>query len=323
MSQRGATNVPASVRARLLSESRVRGESFDQTLVYFAIERFLYRLSQTEMADRLVVKGATMLRAWGTPLGRPTRDIDFLGSIESSPAAVAKAVRECLAVAYPDDGIVFEDDVVTTEITVEDRYPGIRATVRGHLDRARFKLQLDIGIDDAVVPDPEWVDYPTLLELDAPRVLAYLPATAIAEKSEAMVTLGAANSRMKDFYDIWLLASTRDFAGAELARALRATFTHRGTALPSVRPLALTPAFYDDPATLARWRAFAAKVGTDAPPDFGALCEAIGEFIMAPTAAAAAAAADDGHDDDGGGADAAGPLAQNWTHGHGWSSRRA
>lgn len=292
------------MRARLLTLSKQRGESFDQVLVYFAIERFLYRLSQTQLADRLIVKGATMLRAWGTPLGRPTRDIDFLGAIENSPAAVAAAVRECLNVEYPADGIVFEDEVITTEITVEDRYPGVRATLRGHLDGARFKLQLDIGVDDAVVPDPEWVEYPTLLDLEAPRILAYIPATAVAEKFEAMVKLGAANSRMKDFYDIWLLASTRDFEGAELASALRATFTRRGTALPTVRPLALTPAFYDDPAVQDRWRAFAARSGDGVPADLRGVCDAIDTFVMRAAAAAAAGQT----------------FTEAWVIGEGWSS---
>ena len=118
MSQRELKNVPASVRARLLSEARASGDSYDQVLQYFAIERFLYRLSQTKWADRLIVKGAIMLRAWGTPLGRPTRDIDFLGSIDRSPATVERTVRECLAVEYPSDGLVFDQSVEIAEINV-------------------------------------------------------------------------------------------------------------------------------------------------------------------------------------------------------------
>jgi hypothetical protein len=169
MSQRGLKNVPASIRVRLLNEAKASGDSYDQVLQYFAIERFLYRLSKTQWGERLIVKGAIMLRAWGTPLGRPTRDIDFLGKIDNSPEAVERAVRECLAVEYPDDGLVFAPDIETAEINVMDRYPGVRIVVRGNLDGGTFKLQLDIGIDDAVVPDPEWIEYPTLLDLDSPR----------------------------------------------------------------------------------------------------------------------------------------------------------
>ncbi len=190
MIQRALQNIPASVRARLLNEVRASGDSYDQVLQYFAIERFLYRLSKTEWGERLIVKGAIMLRAWSTPLGRPTRDIDFLGDIDNSPEAVEQAVRQCLAVGYPDDGLVFDPVVDTAEINVMDRYPGIRAVVRGNLDGGTFKLQLDIGIDDAVVPDPEWVDYPTLLDFDAPRVLAYQPRSGRAKSDSPLGCLG-------------------------------------------------------------------------------------------------------------------------------------
>ncbi len=251
MSQRELKNVPASVRARLLNEAKACGDSFDQVLQYFAIERFLYRLAQTEWADRLIVKGAIMLRAWGTPLGRPTRDIDFLGNIDNSPEAIERAVRECLAVEYPDDGLVFDRNVETGEINVMDRYPGVRVVVRGNLDGGTFKLQLDIGIDDAVVPDPEWVEYPTLLDLEAPRVLAYQPVTALAEKFETMVSRGLANSRLRDYYDLWLLPTLRTYEGTQVATAIGATFGHRGTDVPADVPVGLSSAFFGDPAKQA------------------------------------------------------------------------
>jgi len=287
VSRREITNVPASVHARLLRRAKEQGESFDQVLQYFAIERFLYRLSLTEWAERFVVKGAIMLRAWGTPLGRPTRDIDFLGDIDNSPAAVELAVRECLAVEYPDDGLAFDREIETSQINVADRYPGVRAVIRGHLDGGRFKLQLDVGIDDAVVPGPEWVDYPTLLDLKAPRILTYRPPTAVAEKFEAMVSKGLANSRMRDFYDIWLLSTVRSHDGAQLAAALGATFAHRGTPLPSEVPPALTAAFHASPDVQARWRAFLMRGRVDAPAELSEVCEAITAFVMPPTAAAA------------------------------------
>jgi hypothetical protein len=295
-------NIPASVRARLLTRAKEQGESFDQILVYFAIERFLFRLAQTPWGDRLVVKGATMLRARGTPLGRPTRDIDFSGSLDNSPEAVATVVGECLKVPYADDGLVFDDEVEATAINVMDRYPGIRTIVTGNLDGALFKLQLDIGVDNAVVPDPEWVDYPTLLDLEAPRILAYMPATAIAEKFETMVSLGLANSRMKDFYDVWLLSRAHGFEGGELVSAFAATFAQRGTELPTDRPVALTSAFFDSTDARVRWAALVSRSGIEAPRELAEVCEAIALFVM-PTAVAA-------HAGD--------SFSQRWIPGGGW-----
>jgi hypothetical protein len=288
VSRRDLTNVPASVHARLLALAKGQGESYDQMLQYFAIERFLYRFSLTEWGGRLVVKGAIMLRAWGTPLGRPTRDIDFLGAMDNSVDAVERAVRDCLAMDYPDDGLVFDTGIETSEINVADKYPGVRVVVRGHLDGGRFRLQLDIGIDDAVVPEPEWVDYPTLLDLEAPRILAYLPTTAIAEEFETMVSMGLANSRLKDYYDIWLLSTVHAHDGAELSAALDATFSHRGTPIPTDTPPALTDAFHASAEAQARWQAFLTGKGIDAPADLAQVCGVITSFVMPPTVAAAA-----------------------------------
>lgn len=287
MSHRELKNIPASVRARLLSEAKAGGDSYDQVLQYFAIERFLYRLAQTEWAERLVVKGAIMLRAWGTPLGRTTRDIDFLGNIDNSPEVVGRVVRECLAVEYPADGIVFDPDVETLEINVMDRYPGVRAVVRGNLDGGTFKLQLDIGIDDAVVPNPDWVEYPTLLDFEAPQVLAYHPVTALAEKFETIVSRGLTNSRLRDYYDLWLLPTLRGYPGPEVSAALAATFNHRGTSLPSEVPPGLSSAFFGDPTIQAAWRSFLSTRRVEAPASLEDVCEAIRAFIMPPAAAVA------------------------------------
>jgi predicted nucleotidyltransferase component of viral defense system len=287
VTRRDLANVPASVHARLLSRAKAQGESYDQVLQYFAIERFLYRLSLTEWGERFVVKGAIMLRAWGTPLGRPTRDIDFLGAIDNSTAAVERAVADCLAVEYPGDGLIFDPAVETSEINVADRYPGVRAVVRGNLDGGTFKLQLDIGIDDAVVPEPEWVEYPTLLDLDAPRILAYQPSTALAEKLDTIVSKGLANSRLKDYYDIWLLSTLHSYDGVELAASILATFTHRGTAIPHDTPLGLTDAFYGNAEVQARWRSFLSSKAIDALDDFSDVCAAISDFMTPPAVAAA------------------------------------
>jgi len=160
--------------------------------------------------------------------------------------------------------------------------------VRGHLDGGRFRLQLDIGIDDVAVPEPEWVDYPTLLDLEVPRILAYLPTTAVAEKFETMVSKGLANSRLKDYYDIWLLSTVHAHDGAELSAALGATFSHRGTTMPTGTPPALTDVFHASAETQARWQAFVTGKGIDAPADLAQVCGVIASFVMPPTVAAAA-----------------------------------
>lgn len=301
--QRELKNVPASVRARLLNEAKASGDSYDQVLQYFAIERFLYRLSKTEWSEHLIVKGAIMLRAWRTPLGRATRDIDFLGTIDSSPESVERAIRECLAVEYPNDGLVFDPEVEAVGINVMDRYPGVRAVVRGNLDGGLFKLQLDIGVDDAVVPDPEWVEYPTLLDLEAPRVLAYQPVAALAEKFETIVTRGLANSRLRDYYDLWLLPTLRGYSGSEVSAALEATFSHRGTRLPTEPPPGLSERFFGAAEAQAGWRAFLANRRVEAPTDLAAVCDSIITFIMPPAVAAATGS----------------PFSSDWDPSSGWT----
>lgn len=174
--------------------------------------------------------------------------------------------------------------------TSSDRYPGVRAKIRGELAGARFVIQLDIGIDDAIVPAPGWVDYPTLLGDEPAHILAYKPATAIAEKLEAMVSLGLINSRMRDFYDIWMLARTHSFDGAELAASFQATFSHRGTALPVDPPPALTREYTKSTTTMRMWKTYRRTLidsRIDAPATFDEVTGLIGEFVMPPARATA------------------------------------
>lgn len=306
MSVRNPTNVPASIRARLKNRADELGLEFNQALQYYAIERFLYRLSKTPWADLLVVKGAAMLRVWDGAIARPTRDVDFLGRMDNSPEAVAAMVRECLSVESPD-GLEFSADVSVEPITVEDRYPGARAVITGTLSGARIRLQLDIGVGDSAVPDPGWVDYPTLLGMDPPHVLAYRPETAVAEKFEAMISRGLLNSRVKDYYDIWMLAGSISFDGSDLCAAIAATFGQRGTTIPLVRPKELGDDYVQRPAVRSMWAAFVKKLGVTgagAPPSLSEAAELIAKFVM-PAAAAAVSGE---------------RFAKAWTPGRGWSS---
>lgn len=290
MSKDIPTNVPASVRAKLKNKADELGLTFNQVLQYYAMERFLFRLSMTDWADALVVKGAAMLRVWDGAVARPTKDIDFLGRIDSSPESIRSMIRECLEVAT-EDGLEFSAQVEVEPITIEDRYPGARAVIRGALSGALIVLQLDIGVADVVVPDPGWVDYPTLLDMESPRILAYQPATAVAEKFQTMVEKGLLNSRVKDYYDIWMLADSVEFDGTELRDAIRATFDRRDTGVPFTRPNVLGDEYTNQATTRAQWAAFAKKMnasGVEAPADFSVVVERVSNFLM-PVAAAAAA----------------------------------
>ncbi|MDX1589419.1 MAG: nucleotidyl transferase AbiEii/AbiGii toxin family protein [Oleiphilaceae bacterium] len=202
-----AKNIAASVRQKLLNKSREEKRPFQELLQYYAMERFLYRLSQSHHNLSFTLKGALMLRVLQGPDSRPTRDIDMLGQASNEPEAIVAQVREVIETKVVDDGLRFAPDTVNTEIITEDAdYQGLRVTFTGCLDRARIPMQLDIGFGDSVFPFPFWRDFPTLLDFPAARIQCYSPESTIAEKFQAMVHLGELNSRMKDFYDIWLLS---------------------------------------------------------------------------------------------------------------------
>lgn len=226
-------NVPASVRQRLLNRARRDRRPFNELLQYFAMERFLFRLSQSDHAERFILKGALMLHVWRSPTIRPTMDIDLLGRTSSLEADLVSQLRDILRVNVEPDGLVFDAESIQTEpVAAGDEYEGIRMRFLGMLVTARVHMQIDIGFGDVVYPKPEAADLPTLMDFPAPRLLCYSREATVAEKLEAAVTLGALNSRMKDFYDIWLLSRQFDFNGPALAEAIRLTFERRGTALP-------------------------------------------------------------------------------------------
>ena len=284
-------NLAASVHARLLKRAKAENRPFTEFLQYYAMERFLYRLSRSPEVDRFVLKGALMLPFWGGPLTRATRDVDLLARRTGDVDDFVSIVRSCLQLTdLPDDGMSFDPDGVTgEEIRADATYQGVRVRLRGTLGKARVVLQVDIGFGDAVVPAPVRVLYPSLLDGEEPHLLAYTPESAIAEKYEAMVSLDLANSRMKDFYDVWLLAGSRSFDGAVFCEALRATFARRKTALPTTLPTALTPTFATDATKRTQWKAFVRKTRlSTAPPDLPAAVDLIRALLWPPTLAAAA-----------------------------------
>ena len=277
-------NVPGSVRQRLLNQARSERRLFGELLQYFAMERFLYRLSRSEHAGRFILKGALMLRVWRSEEFRPTMDIDLLGRTRNEEAGIVSQVRDVLLVDVEADGLVFQPDSTRTERVTEDAdYGGIRVRFLGALDSVRIHMQIDIGFGDVVYPGPEESDLPVMLDFPAPRLLCYSRESSIAEKFEAMVKFGMLNNRMKDFYDIWLLSRQFDFTGAELAQAIRLTFERRGTKLP-LEIEAFTQPFID--AKQTQWTAFRKRLQQDhVPASFAQITASLGQFLSPIVAA--------------------------------------
>ena len=272
-------NLGASVRARLLRLSKENGQSFDLVLTRFALERLLFRLSQSPHADRFVLKGAMLMMTWFDDPHRGTRDLDLLGFGDPSEDAMLATFRDILSQDV-EDGVVFDPDTLrVARIREELDYGGLRMRAIAAVGGARINLTIDIGFGDALEPGAEVVDYPVMLDLPAPRLRAYARETVIAEKFQAMVALGRANSRMKDFYDIWILSRSFTFDDDRLARAIEATFARRKTMIPTELPDALTPAFAADEQKHRQWRAFIEDVSVD-PGPLSSVTEDLADFLM-------------------------------------------
>lgn len=298
-------NVAASVRQRLLNRARSEQRPFNELLQYYAMERFLYRLSVSAHAERFVLKGALMLRAWRTAEFRPTKDIDLLGRTSNDEAGLCAQFREILSTKVEADGLEFDPASIQVERITEDAdYEGIRIRFRGVLDTAIVSMQIDIGFGDVVFPAPETSDLPTMLDFPTPRLLGYSRESAIAEKFQAMVRLREINSRMKDFYDIWLLSRLFDFEGSSLVEAIRLTFERRGA------PLEMDiPAFTDEFAKpkQAQWVAFRNRLQqSHVPIAFGEIVSTVRRFLE-PIASALAFGA---------------PAPGHWAHPGPWKSSR-
>lgn len=281
-------NLGASVRGRLHAHARQCGEDFQRTLVRYANERFLARLAASRLSKQFVLKGAMLFTVWGQQAHRATRDVDLLGFGPSEPESVLEALKEVLRTQVEGDGIHFEiDSLVVESIRDGKAYGGVRAHVDSHLTSARIRLQIDIGFGDAITPEATLARVPTLLGSPPPELLAYPPETVVAEKLEAMVQLGLANSRMKDFYDLSVLASCCDFDGQLLSKAIRATFERRRSQVPSSIPVALTEAFSEDPNKQAQWAGFIRKSGAIDAKTLMHTVQAVRGFVEQPLRAAA------------------------------------
>ena len=259
-------DIAASVRARLLNVAKAQGVDFNQVLVRFALERILYRLTQSKYADRFLLKGALLFTLWYDMPHRATRDADLLGFGASDLASVAETFRDIAAVAV-DDGIAFDPASVTVEeIRKEAGYGGVRVIIAGELVKARCKTQIDVGFGDAVTPAPVDSVYPVLLDdLPAPKLRAYPTYTVIAEKLHAIRLLGMTNSRLKDYFDLSVLLERETLDTDLLAQAIKATFERRGMSVPDAVPIGLTDEFAHDSSRQSLWLAFLKK--NELPPE--------------------------------------------------------
>ena len=253
-------NRAASIRARLKQHPETSKQDFNLTLTQYGLERLLYRLSVSEHAPNFLLKGALLFQLWYGQPHRPTRDADLLGFGPDDVPTLVGVFRSICSIAV-DDGIMFDPgSVIGTEIRKDAGYGGVRIDVRATLDGARLALQVDIGFGDAVTPDAQHVTYPTLLtDVPAPTLRTYPKATVVAEKLHAVVVLGMTNTRMKDFFDLWVLLHDTTLDDAELQRAIEATFTRRQTAMPGTQPIGLSDAFAEDATKQVQWRAFLKK----------------------------------------------------------------
>jgi predicted nucleotidyltransferase component of viral defense system len=273
---------PASVRARLLNLARERGEDFQITLRNYLFERFLYRLSRSELRERFVLKGAMLLRLWANQPYRATVDLDLLSRGNNDPDSVGRDVAAVCGTAVPDDAVDFDAATITVEpIRAEEEYSGVRAMFDARLGTIRERLQVDVGFGDALWPRAEEMEYPVALGDPAPVLRVYRPETVIAEKLEAIVSLGIRNSRIKDYFDIDYLAASERFDRDALIESIRRTFERRGTPIPTEPPIGLTAEFWSQPGRDSQVRAFARRARLEVTPRSASeLGQRVAEFAI-------------------------------------------
>jgi predicted nucleotidyltransferase component of viral defense system len=254
---RTPTNLPASIHDRLLRIAKERKLEFQDLLINYALERWLYRLSQSPYQQRFILKGAMLFALWTDEPHRSTQDLDLLGYGTNTIAEVEVIFREIGVMESAEDGLVLPPEEARGSIIREDRkYEGVRVNLLALLGKARIPLQVDVGFGDAVIPAPVAIEYPTLLKMAAPQLRAYQRETVVAEKFHAMVERGISNSRAKDYFDLWIFTETFAFDGEILKDAIQATFTRQRTTLPESVPVGLSASYGNHPEKQAQWRAF-------------------------------------------------------------------
>jgi len=277
-------NIQASIRDRLKNKTKETNRPFSEILQYYGMERFLYRFSRSKYADKFILKGALMFTVWQVPERRTTLDIDFSARFDNQITSIEKVIRDVCKVPVIVDGLMFDPKTVKGRKIKEDAdYEGVRVKFRGFLERSRIAMQIDVGFGDVIYPKPKIIDYPVILNLPKPHLKGYTVESVASEKFEAMVKLGLLNSRMKDFYDIWLMICRFNFDGSRLIEALKRTFRHRKTFLPVQKPLFAEEIYDEKSDRQTLWKAFLKKGDIKhAPEKLRATAKAIEEFLIKP-----------------------------------------
>lgn len=278
-------NLPASVRDRLLRRAHELDEPFQYVLMRYGLERLMYRLSQSEHARRFTVKGALLFLVWTHEAYRSTKDLDLMTKTVPPPDELAAVFQQLCRLDVEADGLLFlAESLCVRQIREEDVYGGIRVTLEARLEKARIPLQVDIGFGDAVSPAALVGTFPTLLEMPAPRLPMYARETVVAEKYQILVQLGLANSRMKDYFDLWVLAREFAFDGVTLTQAIQATFHRRQTALPEEVPIGLSERFGADTMKQTQWAGFLHRSRLRLKePDLHQVLRVIAGFVLPPS----------------------------------------
>lgn len=282
------TNVSASILARLKNQSERSGRPVAEILQYYAMERFIYRLSKTKYATKFILKGSLLFYVWNIPLRRPTRDIDFRGYVTNDGELLLKIFNEVASVPAPEDGLIFNVHSISIEATqIDADYQGIRVKLVSLLDRTRIPVQIDIGFSDELSSKAEPIEYPSILfDIQTVRMKGYPKEAMVAEKFHAMIHHGDVNSRLKDYYDLWLILRTFEFDDTSLQKAIETTFKKRDTEIPNKRPLSLSADFAR--ASQVRWTNFLSKMELDnaQADDFQSVLKMIWEFLGPPVQSA-------------------------------------
>ena len=259
-----AKNIAASIKQRLRNMARAEDRAFDILLVRFALERLLFRLSQSAYRDNYILKGGMLVAQWLDHNNRETRDADFLGFGDADVDAIKTIFAEIMMIKG-GDGLEFDTKALSaTFIREEAEYSGIRLRTHAYLERTRIPVTLDIAFGDAITDTNQMIDYPSLLGMEQPNIRAYPPASVIAEKFQAIVALGLVNGRMKDFYDLWAIPKAIPLDEHVLDAAIAATFERRATTVPSARPVGLSNAMTNDNDAQRRWHAYIESLGLPA-----------------------------------------------------------
>jgi len=272
-------NVPASIKERLKNISVSSGRDFNKILRQYVQERFLYRLSKSNYSENFILKGALLFLAYDISRTRPTRDIDFLGSKISNKAKDIKNIMKIIAVIDDEDGLEFDSKSIEANDIVEDEdYHGVRVKINARLGTIKERIQIDIGFGDKIVDGPIEIEYPTLLDLSVPKLKVYSLETAIAEKFEAIVSLQLQTSRMKDFYDIYFIASNNEFNLLQLNKAIEVTFKNRATDIEDIKYI-FEDKFKEDDTKNEQWKTFIKRNDLDEKINFSEVVEYVKKFI--------------------------------------------